>query len=207
MPAFNAFSLGGIRVRIDQSWFIAFILFSWTLSAGYFPFQVPDYPKYTYWLAGSLSALAFFGCVLLHELTHCIVARRLGIPVRRITLFIFGGVSEMEQMQPAGARPEFLTTIAGPLASMGLGALFLSLAVLATGVVSRIVVEMLRYMYTSTSCLLYSKVFINPETLTRAPSARCPLPEVEGAKHATIGLFWSDACLTSAAGSTNTTTW
>ena len=102
---------------------------------------------------------------------------------------------------------------------MGLGALFLSLAVLATGVVSRIVVEMLRYMYTSTSCLLYSKVFINPETLTRAPffqaspyrarasRARCPLPEVEGAKHATIGLFWSDACLTSAAGSTNTTTW
>jgi len=88
----------GIRVRIDQSWFIAFILFSWTLSAVYFPFQVPDYPKYTYWLAGSLSALAFFGCVLLHELTHCIVARRLGIPVRRITLFIFGGVSEMEQM-------------------------------------------------------------------------------------------------------------
>jgi len=147
VPAFNAFSVGGIRVRIDQSWFIAFILFSWTLSAGYFPFQVPDYPKYTYWLAGSLSALAFFGCVLLHELSHCVVARRLGIPVRRITLFIFGGVSEMEQMQPAGARPEFLTTIAGPLASMVLGALFLSLAVLATGVVSRIVVEMLRYMY------------------------------------------------------------
>src|SRR5438094_6007638 len=97
VPAFHAFSVGGIRIRIDQSWFIAFILFSWTLSAGYFPFQVPDYPKYTYWLAGSLSALAFFGCVLLHELSHCVVARRLGIPVRRITLFLFVVVSQMVQ--------------------------------------------------------------------------------------------------------------
>ena len=82
MPAFNAFSIRGIRVRIDQSWFIAFLLFSWTLSAGYFPFQVPDYPTYTYWLAGSISSLAFFGCVLLHELSHCVIARRVGIPVR-----------------------------------------------------------------------------------------------------------------------------
>src|SRR5437899_6951050 len=88
---------------INQFPFLIFSLFSWTLSAGYFPFQVPDYPKYTYWLAGSLSALAFFGCVLLHELTHCIVARRLGIPVRRITLFIFGGFSVMELMHPPGA--------------------------------------------------------------------------------------------------------
>src|SRR5438309_3042715 len=138
VSAFNAFSVGGIRVRIDQSWFIAFVLFSWTLSAGYFPSQVPDYPRYTYWLAGSLSALAFFGCVLLHELSHCLVARRLGIPFRRITLFIFGGVSEMEQMQSAGPKAEFLTTIAGPLASMGLGALFLTLTVLATGIAGRL---------------------------------------------------------------------
>src|SRR5438094_2100494 len=135
VPAFHAFSIGGIRIRIDQSWFIAFFLFSWTLSAGYFPFQIPDYPAYTYWLAGSISTLAFFGCVLLHELSHCVVALRMGIPVRQITLFIFGGVSEMEQMQPAGARPEFLTTIAWPLASMGLGALFFLLAVLAIGAV------------------------------------------------------------------------
>jgi Zn-dependent protease/predicted transcriptional regulator len=147
VSAFNAFSIGGIRVRIDQSWFIAFLLFSWTLSAGYFPLQVPDYPTYTYWLAGSLSALAFFGCVLLHELSHCVIARRLGIPVRQITLFIFGGVSEMAQMQSSGPAAEFLTTIAGPLASMGLGALSMALAVLLRPMADRIVIEMLHYIY------------------------------------------------------------
>src|SRR5215831_479991 len=147
VPAFNAFSIGGIRIRIDQSWFIAFLLFSWTLSAGYFPFQLPDYPVYTYWLAGSISSLAFFGCVLLHELSHCVVARRLGIPVRQITLFIFGGVSEMAEVQSSGPGAEFFTTIAGPLSSMGLGVLFLVFAVLLQGVADRIIIEMLHYIY------------------------------------------------------------
>lgn len=147
MPAFNAFSIGGIRVRVDQSWFIAFLLFSWTLSAGYFPFQAPDYSAYTYWLAGSLSSLAFFGCVLLHELSHCLVARRLGISVRQITLFIFGGVSEMAEVQSHGPGAEFLTTIAGPLSSMGLGVLFLTTAVLLRGMADRIIIEMLHYIY------------------------------------------------------------
>ena len=147
MPAFHAFSVGGIRIRIDQSWFIAFFLFSWTLSAGYFPFQIPDYPAYTYWLAGSISSLAFFGCVLLHELSHCVVALRLGIPVRQITLFIFGGVSEMEDVQSGGPSAEFFTTIAGPLSSMALGALFLTIAVLLRNVADRIILEMLHYIY------------------------------------------------------------
>jgi Zn-dependent protease/predicted transcriptional regulator len=147
VSAFSAFSIGGIRVRIDQSWFIAFLLFAWTLSAGYFPFQAPDYPSYTYWLAGSLSSLAFFGCVLLHELSHCVVARRLGIPVRQITLFIFGGVSEMAQIQSSSPGAEFYTTIAGPLASMVLGALFLFLAAVVRGFADRLLVEMFHYIY------------------------------------------------------------
>ena len=147
MAAFNAFSVSGIRVRIDQSWFIAFLLFSWTLSVGYFPFQVPDYPTYTYWLAGSISSLAFFGCVLLHELSHCVVARRAGIPVRQITLFIFGGVSEMAEMQSRGPAVEFMTTIAGPLASAAIGVLFMVLTVALRGIASRIVVEMFHYIY------------------------------------------------------------
>jgi Zn-dependent protease/predicted transcriptional regulator len=147
VPAFNAFSIGGIRVRIDQSWFIAFILFSWTLSAGYFPFQVPDYSTYTYWFAGSISSLGFFGCVLLHELSHCVVARRAGIPVRQITLFIFGGVSEMAEMQSRGPRAEFMTTIAGPLASLVLGVLAMLFAALLRGIADRIVVEVFHYLY------------------------------------------------------------
>ena len=130
MAALNGFSVWGIRIRIDRSWFIAFLLFAWTLSSGYFPLQAPDYPTYLYWVLGTLSSIGLFGCVLLHELAHCIVARRLGITVRQITLFIFGGVSEMAQTQSANPNTEFRTTIAGPLASMGLGVFFLSIAVL-----------------------------------------------------------------------------
>jgi Zn-dependent protease len=147
VSAINAFSIGGIRIRIDHSWFIAFLLFAWTLSSGYFPLQVPDYPASYYWLAGTLSSLGLFACVLLHELSHCLVARQLGIPVRQITLFIFGGVSEMSQTHSSTPTAEFLTTIAGPLSSLALGVVFFLLAALVRDSVGRISAEMLHYLY------------------------------------------------------------
>jgi len=147
VASINAFSIRGIRVRIDQSWFIAFFLFAWTLSAGYFPFQVPNYSVFTYWVFGTLSALGLFACVLLHELSHCIVAQRLGIPVRQITLFIFGGVSEMAQTHSSSPNAEFKTTIAGPLASLGLSGLFIAIAILTKNHVERIVLETFHYLY------------------------------------------------------------
>jgi hypothetical protein len=52
VAAINAFSVRGIRIRIDRSWFIAFLLFAWTLGSGYYPQQIPDYPAFTYWIAG-----------------------------------------------------------------------------------------------------------------------------------------------------------
>jgi Zn-dependent protease/predicted transcriptional regulator len=146
MPAINAFSIGGIRIRIDQSWFIAFFLFAWTLSSGYFPLQVPDYPTFSYWFAGTVSSLALFACVLLHELSHCMVARRLGTPVRQITLFIFGGVSELAQNHSNSPTAEFLTTIAGPLSSLGLGLMFAVIAIAVRGLAGRISLEMIRYL-------------------------------------------------------------
>jgi Zn-dependent protease/CBS domain-containing protein len=147
VASFNAFSVRGIRVRIDQSWFIAFLLFAWTLSAGYFPFQVPNYSPFTYWIFGTLSSLGLFGCVLLHELSHCIVAQRLGIPVRQITLFIFGGVSEMAQTHSSSPKAEFKTTIAGPMASLCLSGVFLTAAILSKNHVERIVLETFHYLY------------------------------------------------------------
>jgi Zn-dependent protease/predicted transcriptional regulator len=145
--AFNAFSSRGIRVRIDQSWFIAFFLFACTLSVVYFPFQVPNYSAFTYWVFGTLSSLGLFGCVLLHELSHCVVAQHLGVPVRQITLFIFGGVSEMDQTHSSSPAVEFKTSIAGPLASFGLSALFWTLAMLTRTHVERIVLETFHYLY------------------------------------------------------------
>lgn len=147
MAAINAFSIRGIRVRIDQSWFIAFLLFAWTLSVGYFPLQVPDYSAFTYWIAGSISSLGLFTCVLLHELSHCVVAQKLGIPVRQITLFIFGGVSEMAQTHSSSPKAEFLTTIAGPLSSIALGLLFVTAAYAIKGFGDRLVIEIIHYLY------------------------------------------------------------
>jgi len=147
VAAVNTFSIRGIRIRIDQSWFIAFFLFAWTLSVGYFPLQVPDYSTFTYWIAGTLSSLGLFTCVLLHELSHCFVARRLGVEVKQITLFIFGGVSEMAQTHSNSPKAEFQTTIAGPVASIGLALIFVSAAYLLKGSMNRILIEMAHYLY------------------------------------------------------------
>jgi Zn-dependent protease len=142
-----AFSLYGIRVRVDPSWFIAFLLFAWTLSASYFPMQAPDHPAATYWVFGTLSALGLFGSVLAHELSHCLVARRLGIQVRQITLFIFGGVSEMAQTHSTKPATEFRIAVAGPLTSIGLGVLFLSGALALKNVADHILIETFHYLY------------------------------------------------------------
>jgi Zn-dependent protease len=140
-----SFSISGIRVRIDQSWFIAFVLFAWTLSEGYFPFQAPNYSTLAYWSFGAVSALGLFACVLIHELSHCVVARRLGVPVRQITLFIFGGLSEMGQSSNS-PNSEFRIAIAGPVSSIGLGAVFAGVAYASSGRIDQLVYEALHYL-------------------------------------------------------------
>jgi Zn-dependent protease/predicted transcriptional regulator len=141
-----AFSLSGIRVRIDQSWYIAFFLFAWTLSEGYFPLQAPNYSGFAYWTFGTLSAVGLFASVLIHELSHCVVARRLGVTVRQITLFIFGGVSEMAQSHSNTPGSEFRITIAGPLSSVGLGIFFTGVSWLLKGRIPHLADEMLHYL-------------------------------------------------------------
>jgi Zn-dependent protease len=141
-----AFSISGIRIRIDQSWFIAFFLFTWTLSVGYFPLQAPNYPVVSYWIFGALSAFGLFASVLIHELCHCVVARKLGVPVRQITLFIFGGVSEMSQTHSNSPRSEFEITIAGPLSSVALGVLFGAMSYSLGSWIGHLPDEALRYL-------------------------------------------------------------
>jgi len=119
------FRLAGIRIRLDYSWLLIFALVWWSLSAGYFPNVSPEAPAWATWLAGLASTLLFFLSVLAHELSHSLMALRAGIEVPSITLFLFGGASEMED-EPDSAGSELAIAAVGPLTSLGLGAIFLA---------------------------------------------------------------------------------
>jgi Zn-dependent protease/predicted transcriptional regulator len=122
----RSFALGrlfGIEVRVHFSWLFAFLLITWSLAGGYFRFQLPRLGFGTYLLLGGLSALLLFGSVLVHEYSHSLVARARGLQVRNITLFIFGGVSNIGG-EAHTARDEFLISVVGPLTSFGLAGVF-----------------------------------------------------------------------------------
>jgi Zn-dependent protease/CBS domain-containing protein len=114
------FKLAGFQVGLDWSWLILAVLVTWTLASGVFSSHYPNLTPATYWSMGVLAALGVFGSIILHELAHAVVARRYGLPIRRITLFIFGGVAEMEA-EPDRPAVEFRVAIAGPIASLLVG--------------------------------------------------------------------------------------
>jgi Zn-dependent protease len=122
----NALRLGrilGIELKLDYSWFIIFILVVWSLASHYFPTAHPDWPAGTYWAMGAITALLFFASVVAHELAHSFVSQASGVPVRNITLFIFGGAAQISE-EPRSARAEFLMALAGPVTSLVIAALF-----------------------------------------------------------------------------------
>ena len=117
------FRLLGFEVRVDLSWLVLAALVTWTLAVGLFPHTYGGLGRATYWWMGVFGALGLFFSILFHEFCHSLVARRFGLPMRGITLFIFGGVAEMED-EPPSPKAEFLMSVAGPLASIALGLLF-----------------------------------------------------------------------------------
>jgi len=123
----QSLSLGrifGIDVRVHATWLLAFAFVTWGLANGYFRFVLPRQPGLVWpLLLGAISALLLFASVLLHEFSHSLVAQALGMRVRDITLFIFGGVSNIGG-EVRGARDEFLIAAVGPLTSFVLAALF-----------------------------------------------------------------------------------
>jgi Zn-dependent protease len=123
----------GIPIGLHISWFLVFGLVTWSLASGYFPQEYSGLPVWAYWLLGALTSILFFGSVLVHELGHSLLALRNGVPVRGITLFIFGGVAQIAQ-EPRSPGAEFRIAIAGPLASLGLAALFGGLWLVDQGV-------------------------------------------------------------------------
>jgi Zn-dependent protease len=122
----GALTLGkilNIPIRLHVSWFLIALLVTLSLAGGLFPQQYPGWDPGTYWVVGAATAVLLFASVLVHELGHSVVALREGIPVRSITLFVFGGVAEIGR-EPATAGAEFRIAIAGPLTSLALAAGF-----------------------------------------------------------------------------------
>ena len=125
MPGRRGFRLAtvfGIPIRIDPTWFLVITLLSWTLSTVYFPGKYPAFSVRLQWTLGVSAALLLFVCVLVHELGHALEARRSRIAVEGLTLFMFGGVSELRD-EPPSAAAEARMTLAGWLLSAVLAAL------------------------------------------------------------------------------------
>jgi Zn-dependent protease/predicted transcriptional regulator len=119
----SLFKIFGFEVKLDASWVILAVLVTWTLAAGVFPYYYKNLPVATYWWMGLAGAIGLFASIVIHELFHSLVARKYGMPMKGITLFIFGGVAEMEE-EPPSARAEFFMAIAGPITTIILGMLF-----------------------------------------------------------------------------------
>ncbi len=115
-------SIAGIELRVHYNWLLILALVTWSLAQGFFPQSYPGWEKSTYWITGFAAALLLFVSVLLHELAHSFVARARGMPVTSITLFIFGGVSNIAR-EAEKPKTEFAMAIVGPLTSVALSGL------------------------------------------------------------------------------------
>jgi Zn-dependent protease/CBS domain-containing protein len=117
------FKLFGFTVRVDASWLIIAFLIMWTLASGLFPSYYKGLSAATYWRMGVAGAIGLFVSIVFHEFWHSYVARRYGLPISGITLFIFGGVSEMTE-EPERPGVEFFMALAGPFSSFVLAGIF-----------------------------------------------------------------------------------
>ncbi len=132
----NTIKLGkilGIPIGLDPSWFLVFALITWVLAANYFPLDFKNWTRLQYWSVAAVTSIIFFLSVLLHELGHSIMALRYKLPVKSITLYIFGGMSEITS-EPTNASAEFVIAFAGPLTSLLLAGIFYGLQLIFRGV-------------------------------------------------------------------------
>lgn len=126
------FRIFGFEVKVDWSWLILGALIVWSLATGLFPVWYKGLDKPDYWAMGVAGAVGLFLSIVFHELWHSLIARRFGLNMRGITLFLFGGVSEMAD-EPPSPKAEFFLAVAGPISSVVLAAVLLAVSYLLTG--------------------------------------------------------------------------
>lgn len=144
---FQVLRVRGLPIRINVSWFAVLLLFTWSLATGWFPLSDPGFTTSAYWLMGFVASLGLFLSILLHELGHAFTAMRMGLRIRGITLFLFGGVAEMEE-EPPDPRSELLIAVAGPAVSVVIAALCWLVAMAAGSILPGAVLAILRYLAT-----------------------------------------------------------
>ncbi len=133
---FKLVTVGGIDIKAHWSWVLVLFLLTFLLATSRFPQQMPGETGVVYWVLGFVASVLLFVCVLIHELSHSFTARARGYKVRDITLFIFGGVSSIDE-ESKTAWDEFLIAIVGPLASFVLAVIFFALTLAANPPVGR----------------------------------------------------------------------
>lgn len=127
-PTFRLGRIAGVEIGVNWTWLIVVLLVSWSLADGVFPETNPGLAERTYALMAIIAVPVFFTCLLLHELGHATRARREGMAIEGITLWVFGGVARFRGSFPS-AGAEFRIAIAGPLVSLALGVLFLAVSI------------------------------------------------------------------------------
>jgi Zn-dependent protease/CBS domain-containing protein len=123
MKGVRLFRVLGIQISLNYTWFIVFGLVAWSLAFDYFPYHYPGLTRSAHWAMGFLAAVFLFLSVLAHEITHSYIAKKEGIEVREITLFIFGGVSQLVK-EPEDPQRELKVAIGGPISSLILAFIF-----------------------------------------------------------------------------------
>jgi Zn-dependent protease len=123
LPSIRVGRIFGIPLELNVSWFVVFAVIGGILTFSYFPTEFPGRPLWVDAASGIIGALLFFGSIVVHEFSHSLVARRGGVTVDRVTLFLFGGVSQLSE-EPRGPGRELAMAVAGPLMSVVLSIVF-----------------------------------------------------------------------------------
>ena len=145
--SFKLITLFNIPVDVNYTWFIILGLVIFSLASSYFPFTNPELSTFAHWSMAIIAALLLFTSLLAHEFSHALVARKNNLPIRGITLFVFGGVAHMEK-EPQSPSVEFKMAIAGPIMSFFLSLVFFCLTQILQNIgTSRAILAITNYLY------------------------------------------------------------